>query len=178
MKHYMGIDPDLTTTAWAIINERLEVVHTGIIAQPTRGWPGVAKMAQAISNYEFPAVRCKVAIESQQVYTSGANRTPDADKILMLANISGQLLHHFGGDALLGKPVEWKGQVPKGIHHKRIFSRLGISDFKMMGKVGDPKKSYGVPTNLGHTAHGKIKASDWKHISDALGLALYAKDQS
>ena len=181
MKYYMGIDPDTTTTAWAIINERLEVVHTGIIAQSIPGWRGVENMVSAVESYTFPSTLSDVeaiVIESQQIYTSGPNRTPDADKILMVANVTGQLLTMFGGEAKLAKPAAWKQQVPKGIHHKRIFSRLGISEFKMMGKVSDPKKSYGVPTNLGHTAHGKIKASDWKHISDALGLALYAKDQS
>lgn len=178
MRYYMGIDPDVNCTAWAIINDSLEVTHTGIIKQKLKGWCGVRSMANAVALSIFP-VRCNtVVIESQQVYTSGASRTKNPDSVLMIANVSGQLLAKFMGKAFLAKPVEWKQQQTKYINQMRTFKKLGITDYKVMGTPGNNKKGdtrYLTPFGLDHTATMPLRAGDWKHISDALGLALYAR---
>jgi hypothetical protein len=52
-------------------------------------------------------------------------------------------------------PSDWKGSVPKSIHHKRILARLRVSE-----------------EALAHIPKGQQQ-----HVIDAAGLALWAVDR-
>lgn len=70
---------------------------------------------------------------------------------------------------------DWKGQVPKVITQRRIAKRLGWSIRETNGK--EPY-CYPVDFGLRGAPHSTttIKKADWKHIFDAVGIALYAYD--
>lgn len=67
-----------------------------------------------------------VVIEKPQVYKGHLSKG-DPNDLIDLAILVGALVHLFGpAKILLPKPVQWKGQVPKRIHHARIKQRVEI----------------------------------------------------
>jgi hypothetical protein len=51
-------------------------------------------------------------------------------------------------------------------------------DYEVKGHSTDPKRQYCAPRGVTRSKLiGKVNPSDWKHCSDAVGLALYAFDQ-
>lgn len=66
-------------------------------------------------------------------------------------------------------PSQWKGSVPKEIHQARVLRKVGIEPKKGAGYCypADPKvlKRWGFPKG------------SWKHLSDAIGLALWGLEQ-
>jgi len=100
-------------------------------------------------------------VEGQETYFGSGKAPPQG--IVFLGQMTGVLLalsslHRAISKTNLfcPKPKQWKGQVPKDIHHKRI-----------QGKVACAKT----------LVHGGIVDKDWIHIWDAIGLALYGLEK-
>lgn len=81
-------------------------------------------------------------------------------------------------------PSEWKGQRPKYAHQAVMLDRLGIS-YERAGnqKIGSESKAYCVPLpdyqDLFPTLDGKsLLKGDWKHVLDAVGLAIWIGEQT
>lgn len=102
-----------------------------------------------------------VVVELPEVYPG---LTPRASDIVSLAFIAGRALEKCTREVqavertkvpeLLVLPKQWKGQVPKHIHHQRMFDKypwlpLAVSGFKKM---------------------------DQEHVIDAIGLAIYGME--
>lgn len=183
---YLGVDPDLNNTALALIDEAGAVgVHVISIGTNHKGLDAVECMCAQIGSRlplwadTIPEPN-KIRIESQKVYVHSKS---DPDDLIRLATVSGalvlacqQLWSKAGVRLVL--PQDWKGQQPKGINQGRTFAALGIP-FECTGKPSD-KKSYCYPTTAPATIKGAgaLKKADWKHVGDALGLALYARKLS
>ena len=131
----------------AMAREVFEWFPPGLI--DTRPSPGVLENQQLV--VEFP-----------QVYQGGAQKG-DPNDLLLLAGVVSALAALCSGIALCTcyRPKEWKGQVPKHIHQRRIEKRLTeVESERVTCDLAT------VPASLRHNA--------W----DAIGLGLFALDRT
>jgi hypothetical protein len=177
LKYYLGCDPDLKKTSVAIIDEAGLPVQIGVIPSASKATGREAILSTVASLQEFSADYevTAAAIEAQEIYR-GVTKNPRS--IMLLGTVAGACLRHFAelADTLyFPPPQEWKGTVPKQIHQARIYKRIGWAHTRH-GK--DPKSGYCAPDTIpAEIEASTIKKTDWKHIGDALGLALWAKDK-
>lgn len=141
-----------------------------------------------------------VCIESQQIYTKGPYKTPNPDDILLIAHITGIVVGFCGlqvkrENILLPQPKEWKANIPKGPQQARSYKILGwnseshgkvthsrahkdgvekVRDTSWSSPNGVLEGLTGVadPATLGVSPQGQ-----WKHVGDAIGLALWGAKQ-
>ena len=183
---FIGADPDLHTSALAAVDSDGHVVALEVFrSKGETGREAVVEMAKIIAAFgnQVAFDDQVIAVESQEIYRGAGQKadTKNPDDLLCLATVSGVLLGMLQGFhktkiAYLPKPKEWKGDVPKAIHQARTCTKLewGYKQFK----------DHCVPTDfpdntLLHVLDiiEKIRQSDWKHVLDAIGLALWAKDK-
>ena len=177
----VGIDPDTKTSAIALMEDgqlkEVKIIKgNGLQAQ-------VKGLGEFLGEGGFEYHRYKhYVIESQQIYAGG---TKNPGSILKLAHVAGGLLGVVSESGWLDRfsfptPREWKGSVPKQIHQARILSRLGW-EYKKSGTV---KAGYCYPVGTVFKeakqniegAQG-LKRTDWKHLVDAIGLAMWGEKQ-
>lgn len=166
----LGIDPDTKTTGWAVMSADDGLLAVGVI----RADGAISMMRHAAM--ALPSILQKwsadlAVVESQQIY-SGSKAAHDT--IVTLCTVAGGLAGQVlmaqpGCSVLMPLPAAWKGQVPKPIHQARVFTKLGLAH-----AVG-PK--YAHP--LACTARGasSLRQTDWEHVGDAVGLALWGLGQ-
>lgn len=179
----IGLDPDLTTTAWALVEAETKIVasegsgRTFPVLVPrlvevgvmrgranTHGFP----ILLALGTHDFP--RADVAlVESMQVYSGAKAQAPTAD-LMALQAIGGAAvaaLHRAGCQVEFLTPGLWKGQVDKKTHHERTAVALGFNI------------SRGKPGNLiGVKGAETVGRGTWRHLLDAAGMALWAIEHS
>lgn len=90
-----------------------------------------------------------LAIEKPQIYKRGKARKSDIADLLWSGGRISAAYRSARVTAWL--PADWKGQVPKRIHHRRIFDALDVEEQRLL--------------------FGWTKA-DKGHIMDAIGLGL------
>ena len=181
---FIGADPDLHTLSLAAVDEN-SVLRGVLVVKNLKGLTGrpaaLGLIGQLVScGDRFPWLDDPVAamaVESQEIsYTAQSGANPRS--LLLLAPISGALV--FLGNLLeaeevyLPAPQAWKGSVKKQAHHKRIFGRIG---WECQEKAGYCCPAPGYEANLDYIKcfNGKLNPGDWKHITDSVGLALWAK---
>lgn len=165
----LGIDPDLHRTGWAIVeSDPLKVKKVGIASVPTKikGAQAVVAMRHALPrslpecyNYDLTVV------ESQEVYFAKSKANPN--NLIFLAQVAGICAAFCPTEEIwMPRPVNWKGQIPKPIHHDRILRSVGLSPIKQQNFCfpGPPLDFELI--NVGNQ-------TDWKHIVDAIGLACW-----
>lgn len=167
----LAVDPDLHNTAWCVLDNAR--VYGGVlsISKSLKGDDAVCAMAESLQRLaHVPWIDvCDVyLVESQELHRMHKAAPKD---ILRLAQVAGAALatvsHQQPGGAIvrLVSPQEWKGQVPKEIHQARVCKRLG---WEFTTKAG-----YCVPNEKHLEDFGVVNLSDWKHLLDAIGLALW-----
>lgn len=172
----LGVDPDLHNTAFAFVqgNTVLDIAIAKI-SNKIKGRVAVVEMAKEITKKlddyrKYFSLLDVVVVESQQIYTTGANKTPNPDDILLISHVSGaavcaiQRLLSQTTEIHLPQPRVWKKQVPKEIHQARIYEKLGW-DFEV-------KSGYTVPKN----SQIILPDTSWKHAGDAIGLAMWGQE--
>lgn len=199
MRLAIGVDPDTTSTALAVVDvDTPQVLAVYLMKQRSKkGREATLEMLKLAHdmhlsrNEKLPGGEqhvtsivhetVAIAVEGQELYMprGGRGGTKNPRSILWLAPISGvwmALLKFAYPEAQLyfPAPAEWKGQVPKQVHHMRIGKALGWA----MAKSGGQKTGYGYPENVKIPLGDKINKSDWKHAMDAVGLALWAGEQA
>lgn len=164
----IGVDPDKDTPAFASVwvgeDYSIDIRAVGL----GDDWVSIPFLSMRI-----PYQPTRVFIESPRAeYTKGkGTRVQD---IVELARRAGELsvacACAFGIRPDYITPAEWKGQTPKDISQARICSRLGWPFEKMAG--------YARPTDGFSGVRGatELKKSDWKHVLDAIGIALWGAD--
>lgn len=184
MKLHLGFDPDLSRPSAAAVDEAGRVV--AVWCGRTPDGPKDRKVERAIETVEnWPVallggdfvLAASAAVEDQEVsYTARTGASPTS--IIPLAQVAGAAFAGCGlptGPAVMVKPGQWKGQVPKGIHQARICTRLGWP-YRLAGG----KEPYAVPdAPVVRSVPGAdaLNDGDWKHVLDAVGLALWSRDQ-
>jgi len=172
MSLFIGIDPDLHSTAiaWLDGKGKLVEVYTTSVHKNFKGREAAINTTEQLRDFA-PLLTVlgtqAIAVEGQEIYQGGNSRPKD---ILMLATVAGACLQWAAARepaaTYLPLPKEWKGSVPKHIHQARILKKLGVESKKMSG--------YCVPVYPPGHKFAKIKAGQWKHIVDAIGLAQFA----
>jgi hypothetical protein len=121
-----------------------------------------------------------MAVEGQSIRRGGHARPNDIKNLAFAAGgISASLLDRWPkADLFVPEPSEWKGSIPKEVHQQRICSAVGWPH--------ERRKGYCVPEDIGDCESVRwsdreerkaMRGGDWKHGLDALGLALWARDQ-
>lgn len=139
----MAIDPGTKATGWAtFLGDKLH--EAGLVrAKDTQDMIAeLKKMGWAVD---------EVVVEYPQVYPG---HRADPNDLIGLALISGAAAT-LGDTIRLVRPLAWKGQIPKEIHHRRIFAQLDMGEQRRINLVG-------VPKSLIH------------NVNDAIGLGLWA----
>jgi hypothetical protein len=180
----LGIDPDLHTTGWAEVShwpgETYKLQRVGIFRAPpaTRGNDAVLAMIRSSRAVLISSevLFDKVVVEGQQIYRGRTKNPPD---ILRLAQVAGGIVaaatHLAPNDGLLlPTPMEWKKQVPKSICQRRAYRDLGLLDnITKHGSKTKPNEAYWALNDPSIPGTQHLKVSDWKHVSDAVALALW-----
>lgn len=152
-----GIDPGTRETGYVGLDSRGDVIIAGCLL--AQNMQGMLYELEALSRYFGGGVVHRVAIERPQLY--GIHDRSDPNKIGQLLIVGGRASAAFPRARLwMPYPATWKGQVPKDIHHKRLLRGLSpVSRFRLERDLAD------VPSSKQH------------NVLDALGLALWAKEQ-
>ena len=171
----LGIDPDLHTTAIAgYCTLRKQVTLLSVVRVPPtfKDRSAAIKMCREVEGMLFDETR--VVVEGQSVrYTSKKGANPQ--DIVHLAMVAGACIQRAEQDGaqeiLCPLPSEWKGTVPKHIHQARILSELGWP----YETIGRSTKAYARPASGFEGVFGAetLNKGDWKHVVDAIGLAMW-----
>jgi hypothetical protein len=87
--------------------------------------------------------------EVPQVYRAGASKG-DPDDLIQLAGVVGVFSSIFRATTHLGvKPREWKGQVPKDVHHARLVKTLTPEEMAMVEASAPPSLRHNVLDAVG-----------------------------
>ena len=176
----IGADPDLKSPALAMMDvltkevlmvgkvkvEEKATEHAGVVAcvNASRGC-----FRDMLAQADQPTVLA-IAVEGQEiVYTARSGGNPRS--IMFLAAAAGGMLAEASYETenvLFPSPKDWKGDVPKQIHQARILGRLG---FEVEKRGKDAKTGYCVPIGCKAMGASALNTGDWKHVSDAIGLA-------
>lgn len=174
----IGIDPDTKSTAVAVATKH-KLLAVAVI-KPSKldenDSPAVA-MARALA-LRLPEIItdsccCRIVIEGQQIRHGSS--APPAD-ILQLALVAGACVGVVAwaragveGSILVPLPHDWKGNTPKPINQMRTFRAFGLP--------AEQRSEYCVPLDSpalqSVQGYQDVTISDWKHLGDAAGLALW-----
>jgi len=170
---FLGVDPDLHNTGLAIADKNGNIVWVGCCSVPRdcKGSNAVIAMAKALDETLANYKMLHVVVEGQ---TINFKQTRNPGDILHLAHVTGIIVGLLAPRGWLSlfipTPREWKGQVPKQIHHQRILDTLG---WKYNVHPG-----YCVPINPPVDMGIPLKGTQWKHVVDAIGLARWGWKES
>jgi len=190
---FLGIDPDMhdlavasvctlpspvegapPTVTWSVGCVRIPKAITGLECVPILGaelmaaaWKWRNAWDKLIQN-DSPVV----AIETPMVYRK---ETKNPEDIIHLACVAGAAACAYASQGFrveMVEPQRWKGQVPKGVHQKRTLDALGLTGKRRGGESA----GYMVPDDPAFFGEfgASAKDGDWKHLLDAVGLALWA----
>lgn len=141
---YVTIDPGLQT-GWAIWNV------SGLVACGL-GDPRLHARHVVHSSNRSADTIGDVWVESPVIYPRSKARPAD---IMKLAREAGRWIGIYstlGVEAHLVEPAQWKGQVPKDIHHARVWAALTSAEQALVSvsvKVIAPSKRHNVLDAVG-----------------------------
>src|SRR5678809_187857 len=95
-------------------------------------------------------------IERPQVYPKTSTKQAN-DLITLAIQVGGYLARFQGVDSMVVLPHQWKGSIPKDIHHPRIWAKLDAAEQAIVDHAWKGRSKKGVTD-----------------IMDAVGLGLYA----
>ena len=173
----VGFDPDTKATGIAVVqfyNGGFQVIQVALVrakgrlAVDRRHEMAVNLIDAAVELVQLPYTPTTAVIEWQKLYPGKEKRPND---IVNLNGIAGMcvMAATFLGPEFIFTPVpfDWKKNVPKAVHQKRIVSRLHLNlDLSYI-------EGYGTGTVPGADA---IPKSMLTHVIDALGLACWSLD--
>ena len=112
-----------------------------------------------------------LVVESQEAYLGSGSRKSTPKDLIWLATVAGLMAAIPSERLLMPRPKEWKGQVPKAIQQGRKARRLG-----WQGTIHETKSGgWFEPTDFGAyppEIHD-VRGTQWGHVMDAIGLALW-----
>lgn len=184
MRYLIGVDPDLHHTGLALLNGDTGAVLDVlcITANGKTREDAVVAMVHALDvpwfiDHDLDDMGIVVVVEAQELYLGGGTQNPR--NIMHLAQVAGAALAaaacQFRRTVLhFPRPAEWKGQVPKRVHQHKTLGKLGWEH----KQVGTDQRGYCYPTiGNGDVARPPLPKTQWKHVVDAIGLALWGMEK-
>lgn len=173
MVRVLGIDPDSTTTAWALVEDSN---LTAVGVWRTKRAIATLTLRELLTQVErtLDVEKPDFVVVEGQSYHAGSPASP-AD-IIKVAHIAAGVIgiviaRGLSSRVALPEPERWKGQVPKVIHQGRTFVSLGLAY--------DHGQEYCWPTDPAQVRKirggQEISRTGWKHVGDACGLALWGQ---
>ena len=172
----LGIDPDSRCTAWAVVSPT-KIVAVGVIRGPEN--EDVAQIVMLRnSGFALEAILKRhniqlAVVEGQAIHHGSKARPADILKLGIVAGgCAGQIAYLQPSVSLaVPLPSDWKGQTKKPIDQWRTFQHFGV----LATKGADYTTPDGCAVIAAVEGAQAIKRGDWKHLGDALGLALYGQ---
>lgn len=177
----LAVDPDMKTPAFACVGYNgtaFKVHYLGLGKVTTKKadhevGPSLSAVAMARALQQLPLRPHALAlVEGQMIYTHVRQKPQDIMRLAQAAGACAGVLLSWGLSARLVEPGVWKGQVPKEVCQARAYSRLGWTYEKHARKSG----SFAIPDArhvAGIPSVGLKNAGDWKHLGDAVALAIW-----
>lgn len=151
---FVGVDPGLAHTGLCVVDTISWSVDFATVSTKLRDFESEPERIRYIVNsveslLHYNATKGAVLVlERMQIYDPRKSRTKsnaDPNDLIPLAEIAGGLISALDwAQCFTPKPSEWKGNVPKKIHHKRLMVHID----NIIGRTSE-------------------------HARDALGLALF-----
>jgi len=167
-EYFVGCDPDSLHMAYAVVDRKGKVVDAWTVDHKNNVVDQTQRHLRSFHEFlgDFVAV-----VEGQKVYKDDKKSNPDS--LITLARVSGVASFWLASkgacrDITIATPQEWKGSKGKAAHQRQIWRSIG-EDPKLHGKG---YSAYCCPDSF-----MGMKPTKLKHIGDAIGLALWLKDQ-
>jgi hypothetical protein len=149
MTHLVSLDPGLRGCGVAWWHANGSLAHVAYLRNPVKKGDGPAAwMGYTKGVYHTLQVEHFIS-EVPQVYRAGASKG-DPDDLIQLAGVVGVFACLFHATTYTGvKPREWKGQVPKDVHHARLVKTLTPEELAMVEASAPPSLRHNVLDAVG-----------------------------
>jgi hypothetical protein len=151
MTHLVSLDPGLRGCGVAWWHANGSLAHVAYLRNPVKkgdgpaAWMGYTKS----TGWYEPAYATHFISEVPQVYRAGASKG-DPDDLIQLAGVVGVFSALFSATTYTGvKPREWKGQVPKDVHHARLVKTVTPEELAMVEASAPPSLRHNVLDAVG-----------------------------
>jgi hypothetical protein len=139
----LAVDPGLRGSGVALFDEttkallRADYVKGSLKGERAEAW---GAMRDAVWTWAEPwRVDLRLVIEFPQVRQRGSQRASkrgtDPNDLIQLAAVVGAIVSMRSLKGIVVRlPEEWKGQVPKEVHHQRAMGRLSVAELTRLPK--------------------------------------------
>jgi len=149
MTHLVSLDPGLRGCGLAYWNEDGSLAHVAYVRNTVKQGDGPRAWTGYQSTYIWNRRTAYFISEVPQVYRVGASKG-DPDDLIQLAGVVGVFSMLIQSDVRMGvKPREWKGQVPKDVHHARLVKTLTPEEMAMVEAAAPPSLRHNVLDAVG-----------------------------
>ena len=149
MTHLVSLDPGLRGCGVAWWHANGSLLHVDYLRNPVKkgdgpgAWVGFDMLPLYDNRPDY------FISEVPQVYRVGASKG-DPDDLIQLAGVVGVFSALFTATTYTGvKPREWKGQVPKDVHHARLVKTLTPEELAMVEAAAPPSLRHNVLDAVG-----------------------------
>ena len=147
--HLVSLDPGLRGSGIAWWAEDGTLLRVEYLRNPEKTGNGPAAWVGYTGLYIWKNDPDFFISEVPQVYRAGASKG-DPDDLLQLAGGVGVFSVLVSADVRIGvKPREWKGQVPKDVHHARLIKTLSAEDLEKINLAAPPSLRHNVLDAVG-----------------------------
>lgn len=182
---FLGCDPDMHSMAFAVVNEHMAIMAVALRTVPSsfKEQDATLEMVRVLYAKPLPWVGIFAgAVESQELYLSGPNRTQNPRSILHLGHVAGAaamaIVIQSVRTLYFPTPAEWKGSREKLAHHHHILQRTKQIPSEAVREMGGKEPYCTIDTKLFPIPGAEaLNPGDWKHVLDAVGLAQYAAEK-
>jgi hypothetical protein len=149
MTHLVSLDPGLRGCGLAYWNEDGALLAALYVRNPRKTGTGPEAWMGYEAAISMRPGQTHFISEVPQVYRAGASKG-DPDDLIQLAGVVGVFSALFSATTYTGvKPREWKGQVPKDVHHARLVKTLTPEELAMVEASAPPSLRHNVLDAVG-----------------------------
>jgi hypothetical protein len=151
MTHLVSLDPGLRGCGVAWWHANGSLAHVAYLHNSVKKGDGPAAWMgyDWITGFWYTTKVEHFISEVPQVYRAGASKG-DPDDLIQLAGVVGVFSALFSATTYTGvKPREWKGQVPKDVHHARLVKTLTPEELAMVEASAPPSLRHNVLDAVG-----------------------------
>lgn len=157
----ISFDPGLREAGLAVFTNGL-LTSAFLVRNPNtkdrggKAWLEMGGTVDIIATMAFPTGRVPLFVsEIPQVYREGKSANVSPDDLTNLTGVVGCVIGFLDpSEVKTYVPAEWKGQVPKDIHNRRIKASLSLDEVRVLDAV-------------------KCPASLLHNVIDAIGVGLF-----